>query len=82
LQLAATAENFTKSHTPPPVEVALPVDDPILYKVAVLPDNPRTNKSSVVAEMGDRLATIDMDGKSGSAVPPFWGVWGGTWVPT
>jgi len=32
-----------------------------------------TNKSSAVAEMGDRLATIDMGQKVGAAVPPFRG---------
>jgi len=30
-----------------------------------------TNKSSAVAEMGDRLVTIDMGQKVGAAVPPF-----------
>jgi len=32
------------------------------------------NNSSAVAEMGDRLATIDMGRKVGAAVPPFY--WG------
>ena len=36
------------------------------------------NKSSEVAEMGDRLATIDMGRKVGSAVPFPWE--GGSWV--
>jgi len=30
-----------------------------------------TNKSSAVAEMGDRLATIDMDRKEGGLLCPF-----------
>jgi len=37
------------------------------------------NKSSAVAEMGDRLVTIDMGRKWQPAVPPpFWG----SWIPT
>ena len=36
-----------------------------------------TNKCSAVAEMRDRLATIDMDRKFGGAVP----LWEGSWVP-
>ena len=32
------------------------------------------SKSSAVAEMGDRLATIDMGRKVGAPVPPFWGM--------
>jgi len=31
------------------------------------------NKHSAVAEMGDRLATIDISQKLGGAVPLFWG---------
>jgi len=31
------------------------------------------NKTSAVAEMGDRLAAIDMDRKVGAAVPLSWG---------
>jgi len=31
------------------------------------------NKYSAVAEMGDRLATIDMGRKVGSCSVPFWG---------
>ena len=37
------------------------------------------NKSSAVAELGDRLATTDMDQKVGVAVPLLWGR--GSWVP-
>jgi len=37
------------------------------------------NKSSAVAEMGDRLATIDMDRKVRAAVPLSVG--DGSWVP-
>ena len=37
------------------------------------------NKSSALAEMGDRLATIDMGGKVGTAV--LLSVGGGSWVP-
>jgi len=33
------------------------------------------NKSSAAAEMGDRLATIDMDRKVGAAIPFPWGSW-------
>ena len=33
---------------------------------------------AAVAEMGDRLATIDMGRKRGDAMPPFGG---GSWVP-
>ena len=37
------------------------------------------NKYSAVAEMGDRIATIDKGQKmGGSTLPPFWGV--GSWV--
>ena len=36
------------------------------------------NKSSAVAEIGDRLATIDMDQKEGAAVP----LSGGSWAPS
>jgi len=32
----------------------------------------KNNKCLAVAEMGDRLATIDMGRKVGTAVPPFW----------
>jgi len=35
--------------------------------------NDYINKSSAVAEMGDRLATIDMDGKVGGCCAPFRG---------
>jgi len=35
------------------------------------------NKSSAVAEMGDRLATIDIAEKLGGAAVP----WGTSWVP-
>jgi len=35
------------------------------------------HKCLAVAEMGDRLATIDMGKKEGAAVP----LSGGTWVP-
>jgi len=38
------------------------------------------NKSSAVAEMGDRLATIDMGRKVGAAVSAFSGR--GSWVST
>jgi len=36
------------------------------------------NKCSAVAEMGDRLATIDMGRKVGGCAPCFFGV--GSWV--
>jgi len=42
---------------------------------------PHFNKTTAVAEIGDRLATVDMGRKVGAAVPLsfFWG--GGSWVP-
>jgi len=33
------------------------------------------SKSSAVAEMGDHLATIDMDQKVWGCCAPFWGSW-------
>jgi len=33
------------------------------------------DKSSAVAEMGDRLASVDMGRKVGAAVPFPWGSW-------
>jgi len=45
----------------------------ITYKCSVYE---MENKSSAVAETGDRLATIDMGRKVGAAVCPFpWGSW-------
>jgi len=41
--------------------------------------NVKLNKCSAVAEIGDRLATVDMGRKWGAAVSPFFG--GGSWVP-
>jgi len=41
------------------------------------PSRELCNKSSAVAEMGDRLATIDMSRKVGSVVP----LSVGSWVP-
>ena len=38
-----------------------------------------SDKSSAVAEMGDRLTTIDMGRKIGGCCAPFRG--GGSWVP-
>jgi len=43
---------------------------------------PYLNNSSAVAEMGDRLATIDMGRKEGCCCAPFWGRGGagGPWA--
>ena len=45
----------------------------ILAKRTDLTSRDENNNSSAVAEMGDRLATTDMDRKVKAAVPPFWG---------
>jgi len=41
-----------------------------------------SNKSSAVAEIGDRLATIDMGRKLGSVPLFFLGGWRGSWAPS
>jgi len=40
---------------------------------AVCYGNPHINKSSAVAEMGDRLATVDIGRKRGLLCPFLWG---------